>query len=149
MSSPLPSTDASAELQKLLFDTLKGNVAVMALAQDIYDAVPPDPFDVWGPKKAYISFGPSDSFNEDAECQTNSVHTVQIDCWSRQVGSVHCKRMVDAVYAVLHDNSSLELSVNALQQMQVVLRQVYRDPDGLTTHGVLQVQAQIQERVDA
>jgi len=147
--SAFPSTDASIELQKLLFDTLKGDTAVMALAEDVYDAVPPDPFDPWGAKKAYISFGPEDAYNEDAECQTNSVHTVQIDCWSRQVGSVHCKRMVDAVYAVLHDNSSLALSQNALQQIQVVLRQVLRDPDGLTTHGVLQVQAMIQERVSA
>jgi hypothetical protein len=149
MSSPFPSTNAQAEFQKLLFDTLKADTAVMALAQDVYDDVPPDPFNPWGTKKAYISFGPSDVFNEDAECQTNSTHTVQIDCWSRQVGSVHCKRMVDAVYAVLHDNSSLELSANALGQIQIVLRQVFRDPDGKTTHGVLQVQGMIQERVDA
>lgn len=149
MTSAYPSTDAQAEYQKLLFDTLTGNAAVMALADAVYDAVPPDPFNPWGPKKAYISFGASDVFNEDAECMINSIHTVQIDCWSRQVGAVHCKRMVDAVYAVLHDNSSLALSVNALQQIDVVLRQVFRDPDGLTTHGLLQVTAQIQERVDA
>jgi hypothetical protein len=140
------SLTAQIELQKLLYDTLSGDTAVMTLADKVYDAVPPEPFNPFGPKKAYITFGASDVFNEDAECLILSTHTVQIDCWSRQVGSVHCKRMVDAVYAVLHGNSSLDLSSNALVEMQVVLRQVFRDPDGLTTHGVLQVQAEIEER---
>ena len=141
-----PALGAQAELQKLLFDTLTGNAALMALADAVYDFVPPDPFDPWGAKKGYVSFGASDVFNEDAECLTESTHTVQIDCWSRQVGSVHCKRMVDAVYVALHGNSSLVLSVNALLETQVILRQVFRDPDGLTTHGVLQVQAMIEEQ---
>lgn len=140
-----PSTDSQVELQKLLFDTLTGDSYVMDLADGVYDAVPPDPFNPWGPKKGYISFGPSDVTNEDAECLVETIHTVQIDCWSRQVGSVHCKRMVDAVYAVLHENSSIELSANALVEIQIILRQVFRDPDGLTTHGVLQVQAMIEE----
>jgi hypothetical protein len=140
------SLTAQIELQKLLYDTLSGDTAVMTLADKVYDAVPPEPFNPFGPKKAYITFGASDVFNEDAECLILSTHTVQIDCWSRQVGSLHCKRMVDAVYAVLHGNSSLDLSSNALVEMQVVLRQVFRDPDGLTTHGVLQVQAEIEER---
>lgn len=143
--SSVPSATAQDELQKLLYDTLAGSTAVMTLADKVYDAVPPDPWK--GPRGGYISFGASDVFNEDAECLTNSTHTVQIDCWSRKVGSVHCKRMVDAVYALLHENTSLTLSVNCLVEMQVVLRQVFRDPDGLTTHGVLQVQADIEERV--
>lgn len=148
MASAYPSTDVSIDLQKLLFETLTADGNVMALADAVYDAVPPEPFDPWGPNKGYITLGAHDSFNEDAECITQSTHTVQIDCWSRQVGSVHCKRMADAVYALLHDNSSLELTDNNLIQMVVVLRQVFRDPDGLTTHGVIQVSAMIEERVD-
>jgi Protein of unknown function (DUF3168) len=142
------STDPQIELQKLLYDTLRLDAGVMALADGVYDAVPPKPFKEvkLGGHNGYISFGSADVINEDAECLVESTHTVQIDCWSRQVGSVHCKRMVDAVYALLHDNSSLELSTNALLQIEVVLRQVMRDPDGLTTHGVIQVQAMIEER---
>jgi uncharacterized protein DUF3168 len=136
------SATASLELQKLLYDTLKADSAVMALANDVYDAVDKEP---WGSKNGYISFGAHDAFNEDAECLVESTHTIQIDCWSRKVGSVHAKQMVDAVYAALHDNSSLTLSTNALVQIRVSLRQVLRDPDGLTTHGLLQVEAMIEE----
>jgi len=146
MSSPYPSTDPQTELQKLLYDTLTGDTNVMALADGVYDRVPPEPWA--GPNKGYVSFGAADVINEDAECLTTGLHTVQIDCWSRQVGSVHCKRLVDAVYAVLHENSSLTLSVNALAQTRIILRQVFRDPDGLTTHGVIQVEASIEERAD-
>jgi uncharacterized protein DUF3168 len=149
MASPYPSTEAQAELQKLLYDTLTGDANVMALVDGVYDRIPPNPFKEKGGQNAYISFGAADVVNEDAECLIESLHTVQIDCWSRQVGSVHCKRIVDAVYAVLHENSSLELSANALVGTQIILRQVFGDPDGLTTHGVIQLQAQIEERADS
>lgn len=136
------ATYPAAEYQKALYDRLTADSAVMAQADGVYDAVPPKPWD--GPHNGYISFGPADVVVDDAECIIAGLHTIQIDCWSRQVGSVHCKRMVDAVYACLHE-APISLSVNALSQTRVVLRMTMQDPDGLTTHGLLQVEALIEE----
>lgn len=137
------STSSQYELQKLLYETLKADADVMALADDVYDAVPPDPFNEKS-KNGYISFGAVDVVDDDATCITAGVHTIQLDCWSRRVGSVHCKRMVDAVRKALHEKP-LQLTDNALAEIRVLMTMTMRDPDGLTTHGVLQVEAQIEE----
>lgn len=133
----------SADLQKLIYDTLKANTAVMALVTNVYDSVPASP---WGTKEAYISFGPTDVVEDDAECITAGTHSVQIDCWSRKVGSVHCKKSVDAVKAALH-NRDLSMNSYGLVQMRVTMRRVFADPDGLTKHGVVMVDADIEEAV--
>lgn len=135
---------ASAALQKLIYDTLKADVAVMALVNGVYDSVPSD---AWGERNAYISFGTIDVVEDDAECITGGSFAMNIDCWSRQVGSVHCKRIVDAVKAALH-NLDAELPNHGLVQMRVTLRRVFADPDGKTMHGVVTVEADIEEEVD-
>lgn len=133
-----------AELQKLILDTLKAEAAVMALVNGVYDRVPDSP---WGPasKNGYITFGPHDVVEDDADCITGGEHTLQIDCWSRQVGLVHAKRITDAVKAALHDQG-LSLSKNALVQMRVTMRRALPDPDGLTSHGIVMVTAMIEEK---
>ena len=55
---------SSSELQQLIFETLTGNGAIMALANGVYDRVPTNPF---GEKTAYISFGSEDANEDDAE----------------------------------------------------------------------------------
>lgn len=134
---------AQAELQKLILDTLKADAAVMALANGIYDRVPTSP---WGSASinGYISFGPADVVEDDADCIIGGEHTFQIDCWSRQVGMVHAKRMVDAVKAALHEQE-LSLAQNALVDLRVTMRRVVPDPDGLTSHGIVMVAAMIEE----
>lgn len=134
---------ASADLQKLIYDTLKANTAVMVLVNGVYDSVPSSP---WGAKEGYISFGPVDVVEDDAECIIGGIHSVQIDCWSRKVGAVHCKQIVDAVKAALHEKD-LQLLSYGLVQMRVTMRRVFRDPDGLTYHGVVTVEADIEEQV--
>lgn len=113
----------------------------MAIAAGVYDDVPEDPF---GSKTAYVSFGASDSVENDADGINGVEVTAQIDCWSRDVGQVECKRLTDLVRRALH-RQSLALSENALVDTWVTLTRVIKDPDGLTTHGVVQVTAQIQE----
>lgn len=134
---------AQAELQKLILDTLKADAAVMALANGVYDRVPSSP---WGPDaiNGYISFGPTDVVDDDADCIRSGEHSVQIDCWSRRPGMVHAKRMVDAVKAALH-KQELTLTENALVDLRVTMRRVVPDPDGLTSHGIVMITAMIEE----
>jgi hypothetical protein len=132
---------AQVELQDLIHGTLMNDAVVMALVDGIYDRVPANAF---GPRKAYVSFGPSDVIEDDAECIVGGTHTFQIDCWSRAYGQVACKQIVDAVKNALHERD-LELADNALVEIRVDFRRVMEDPDGLTTHGVVTVTAMIEE----
>ncbi|PDT79957.1 DUF3168 domain-containing protein [Sinorhizobium sp. BJ1] len=132
---------ASAELQKLLFDTLTGNGQVMAFAGGVYDRVPADPYKA---KTAYISFGPSDVVDDSAECVTSGEHTFQLDVWSKAVGQVEAKRLVDLIYGALHEQE-LTLTENALAEIRVDFRRVFPDQDPLITHGVVTVTAFIEE----
>ncbi|MDW9792119.1 DUF3168 domain-containing protein [Sinorhizobium meliloti] len=132
---------ASAELQKLLFTTLTGTAGVMALAGGVYDRVPADPYKT---KTAYVSFGPSDVVDDSADCIISGEHTFQLDVWSKAVGQVEAKRLVDLIYRTLHEQE-LQLTENALAEIRVDFRRVFVDPDGLTTHGVVSVTARIEE----
>jgi hypothetical protein len=134
-------TSSSAELQKLVFATLKANAAIMDIAHDVYDRVPASPF---GTRSAYISFGPEDAREDDAEGISGREVTLQIDIWSRAPGFVECKRLTDLVRRALH-HTSLEMADNALADMFVELTRVFRDGDGVTSHGVVQVTALIEE----
>lgn len=132
---------SSAELQKLYVDTLKDVGALTAIAHDVYDRVPADPY---GSKTAYISIGADDSTEDDAEGISGVEVTTQIDVWSKAPGKIECKQLTDLVRRLLH-RRSLKLSENALCDTWVTLTRVFPDPDGLTTHGVVQVTAMIEE----
>lgn len=131
---------SSAELQKLIFDTLKATPAIMLIANGVYDRVPATPY---GTKTAYISFGPADMVDDGADCITSDLHTFQVDVWSKAVGQVEAKRLVDLVKTALHEQS-LTLTENALAEIRVDFRRVFSDSDGLTTHGVASVSARIE-----
>jgi len=134
---------SAAEFQRLIFETLKGNAQIMALANGVYDQIPTAPF---GTKTAYISFGPVDSNEDDVDCIRSIETTMQIDVWSRAPGFVECKRLTDLVKKALH-RKPLELSENALVDVWVPIVRVFRDPDGTTSHGLVQVTAMIEEPV--
>lgn len=129
------------ELQRLYYTTLTSTPAIMALANGVYDKIPTAPF---GTKTAYISFGPTDSSEDDADCISGQTITTQIDVWSRSVGSLEAKTLTDLVRKALH-RKSLALSDNALVDTSVETTRVFRDPDGITTHGVITVSALVEE----
>ena len=131
----------SIELQKLLYDTLRLAPAIAALVGGVYDRVPADPYKN---KSSYISFGPSDVVDESADCITSGRHTFQIDVWSKAVGQVEAKTIVDLIYRTLHEKD-LMMTDNALAEIRVDFRRVFTDSDGLTTHGVVSATASIEE----
>lgn len=131
---------SAEELQRLLYATLKADGGVMAIANNVYDHVPADPF---GVKTAYISFGPIDSVEDDAECIAGVETTQQIDVWSKAPGALECKKLTDLVRKALH-RQSLTLSEHALVDTWVELTRVFPDPGG-DHHGVVQVRCIIEE----
>jgi len=131
---------ASNELQALIYNRLTTNAGVTAIVGTrVYDN--PIGKDVF----PYISFGPSDVVEDDADCVTGRIETVQIDCWSRyQGGFREVKDLADAVKKALHRYAGA-LTVNALVEMTVESIRYFRDPDGQTSHGVVTVQAIVEE----
>lgn len=131
---------ASAELQKAIYDALVADVAVGALIGDrIYDGAPS------GRTFPCVTFGPSDSVPEYLECLDARTETVQIDVWSREQGRMRpCKEVMDAVRDALH-LADLSLTVNALVQIRVEGMRLFMDADGVTAHGVLTVQADVEK----
>lgn len=131
---------ASNELQKLIYDRLVDDAGVHAVvANRIYDN--PIGKDIF----PYVSFGPSDVIEDDADCITGRVETIQIDCWSRyQGGFKEVKDLTDAVKKALHRYEG-SFQNNALVEMTVQSIRHFRDPDGITSHGVVTVQAIVEE----
>ncbi|KFI30963.1 hypothetical protein CG51_05835 [Haematobacter missouriensis] len=130
----------SVALQDVILDALKADAAVTALVGERAWDQAPD-----GADYPHITIGPSSFFPDDYDCITGRVETVQVDVWSRDQGRKWpCKQIVDAVKRALHDKQG-DMGVDALVNMEVALCQIMDDPDGITTHGVVQVEALIEE----
>lgn len=130
----------SVQLQQMIYDRLRAHGGVDALvAGRIYDRVPETA------EFPYVSFGPSDTIEDDSQCITGEIETLQIDCWSRHSGGFRdCKRLTGAVKGALHLYDG-QLSEDALVALRVTNLRHFRDPDGQTSHGVVTVQAIMEE----
>lgn len=132
-------TSVANELQELIYARLTADPRVQSIVGDrVYDRVPRSR------SFPYISFSSSTSTPDDVECIDGITHVLQIDCWSRYDGGFReVNQMTDAVYRSLHDHDGV-ITTNALVQMRVTLVRAMRDPDGLTSHGVVQVECLVE-----
>jgi len=130
---------ASIAFQKLVYDALRADAELAGLIGGrIYDRVP-DKL-----RFPYVSFGAHDFVLDDADCILAGTHTLQVDVWSRAVGKVDAKTITDAVRRLLNGYEA-DMGDFGLVEMRVELAQVLADPDGLTSHGIVQVTAMIEE----
>jgi hypothetical protein len=135
----------SAALQKLLYDALRTDAGVSAMVDGrVYDHIPADEQGSVTAAYPHIGFGAYDFVPDDSDCIFSGEHTIQIDIWSRAVGKVEAKTITDAVRRLLRDYEA-DMGDFGLVEMRVDLAQVIGDPDGLTSHGILQVTALIEE----
>jgi hypothetical protein len=130
------------ELQGAIVARLKADPAVAALiAGRVYDNVPQNA------AFPYVTIGPVDSVGFDPDCITGFDVAQQIDCWSRSVGFPEVKKIVDAVRAALHDKEdAMPLSSNDMVFFEHRTTRINRDPDGLTSHGIIGFEAAIERR---
>lgn len=129
------------ELQAAIYEILLADTAVNALVDDrVFDRVPKS-----GDVPPYITFGPSDEVEDEMVCITSAEHSLQIDVWSeKQGGFKECKEITFAVKKALHE-IEIDLPTHALVQIRVARRLHLREPDGITSHGVLTIEADIEE----
>lgn len=130
----------SVALQKLIFARLISAGPVVALiGQRVYDA-PVNPVN-W----PYVTFGPSDYLPDDYDCIDGRIEVQQLDVWSKALdGKAECKRICDAIKAALHDFMA-EPEVGALVSLRVILVRVMDDPEPGIFHGIVTVEANIEE----
>lgn len=124
----------STDLQVAIVARLKA--AVPSVAGRVYDSAPETAV------KPYISIGPSYWSPDDAECIRARVETVQIDIWaSNKPDKRAAKDATDAVADALDGWSVDEL---AMHPLRVTLVRVMDDPSPGVVHGVVQVEAMVE-----
>jgi hypothetical protein len=133
--------DPDLELQGLIVNRLKADPALVSLVGNrVYDVAPENaPF-------PYVTYGPTFTVQDDAECIDGHEVSIQLNSWSRAVGFPECKRINDAMRACLHDVDGLALTQNALVYLLHRQTQTVRDPDGLTNHGIVTLSAYVERR---
>lgn len=133
----------SAALQKLIFDELSASLELSyKVGSRIYDRpVPNAAF-------PFISFGPTSIVPLAVDdCISGREETVQIDIWSTdQSGKLEAKQICDIVIGVLNGFEG-EMESGYAVELRITLAQVIDDPDGKTSHGIVQVEAMIEEGV--
>lgn len=133
----------SEDLQRTLYAILRAVPEVTSLADGrVFDQVPKSNGEVTA-KFPYVSFGPVNVIDDYAECVDGETHTLQLDVWSRAVGQVECKNIVDGIRRSLN-RSQPALADNAVVGVNIPICQIVRDPDGLTTHGIIQVEIMVE-----
>ncbi|WP_094507027.1 DUF3168 domain-containing protein [Brucella thiophenivorans] len=135
--------NVSEELQRHLYAELRAVLEVSTLAEGrVYDRVPSTDGQVTA-QFPYVSFGPVNMVDDSADCVDGETHTIQLDVWSRAVGQVECKNIVDGIRKALN-RSQPELAESAVVAVNIPICQIVRDPDGLTTHGIIQVEIMVE-----
>lgn len=125
----------SFDLQKLIVARIAAEVP--ALGGRVYDRAPE------GVAWPYVTLGPSDYRRDDAECITARTESQQIDVWSRYApGKREAKDITDAIVDALH---GYESEAGAYTRLSVTLAMVMADPDPAVSHGVVQVEALIED----
>ncbi|MEM1149327.1 MAG: DUF3168 domain-containing protein [Pseudomonadota bacterium] len=126
--------------QKAVFERLLLNADVARLVGNrIYDGAPADP------EFPYITFGPVDLLEDDAEDIPGALETLQIDIWSRAGGRT--REALDIAFAVRAAIRQFQapLPSGALAQLEIALGRVFPDEDGRTIHGVIVCEMKLEE----
>lgn len=135
----------SWELQVAIVTRLKADATLTALIDDrVYDYVPRDPNGTMTAKFPFVGIADSDDLQDDATCVTGYEITMNLDVWSQKPGFVEAKQIAHAVVKSLHnwDAPLLAHKVITFQHRQT---RIFRDSDGLTSHGIVELVAILTE----
>lgn len=132
---------AATEFQKAILAALVADSAVHAIVADrIFDRMPSDA------DYPCVTFGPSQSIPMNLQCLDARTEVLQLDCWVRAQGRIWpARELADAVKSALH-GANLQLYTHALAQIEVEQVRVMLDRDGITAHGIVTVEATLEEK---
>ncbi|NZD50539.1 DUF3168 domain-containing protein [Rhizobium leguminosarum] len=123
------------ELQGAIVARLKADATVAALiGTRVYDQ-PPTPVTY-----PYVTIGEAQFLRDDATCVSGGRTFLTLHTWSQAVGFPEVRRVADAVVESLH-LAAITLPTNHLISIMHRQTRVFRDPDGLTSHAVIDLVA--------
>lgn len=130
-------TDPGYVLQAAIVSELKSNGGVSAIVGSrVFDRVARNPDGSPQADFPYVALGDTQFIPDEAECTDAGETNLTLHCWSRAVGFPEVRRLAAAVANALHD-VSLPLDSGNVQSLLLQSSRVLRDPDGLTSHAVL------------
>lgn len=130
-------TDPGFDLQKSVVQALLASAAMQAIVdKGVYDQVPRDKQGEPTVAFPYVTFGETQTLPELAECTDAADTFFTLHAWSRKVGFGEVKKLNAAVIATLHDQP-ITLASGTVQSLLLQDVKVLRDPDGITSHGVI------------
>lgn len=95
----------------------------------------------------YVTLGPSYWSDTSVQCIEAREITLQIDIWHSQSNKGVLEDLTDDVAAALNGWSD-EVALT-MHPMRVSLVRVMDDPDGVSVHGVVQIEAMVEDDVPA
>ncbi|MGQ3213006.1 MAG: DUF3168 domain-containing protein [Shinella sp.] len=128
------------ELQDAIVPWLKADTALMNLVNGVYDQPPTN---AWAtPKLGYVTLGEAQFIRDDATCIEGGDVYLTMHAWSRKVGFPAVKAIAFAVSESLH---MAPLALASWRLVSIMHRgtRVFRDPDGLTSHAVIELRAKV------
>ena len=119
---------------------LKATIDAASLGATVYDGQPANA------TFPLIEIGESDSTPDDADCINGYEITMRVHVWGRDQGKMHpTELLLDQVYDAVHEVALSLDDPYACVNCRVGLTRVFMDPDGITTHGVLEVTGLIED----
>lgn len=125
---------AGRALRKLVMDRIIDQVP--DLGGRVYDKA------TEGTAYPFVSMGPSDAVDESVECIKAKNISLQIDVWGSQTNKGRVEDLTDDVAAALDGYEAI--SVLTMHPIEIVQTQVMDDPDGLTVHGIVRIEVDVE-----
>lgn len=127
--------DPSAALQAAIKTKLLANADFSGFfGTKIFDRVPPSAV------TPYAAFGPGQTLEDDADCVEGFEVFQQIDVWSMEPGYQQAKEGAGVIRKAIHRQ---DLTLDGFVLVEIMFRNIryLRDPDGLTSHAVIDLRA--------
>lgn len=136
--------DHSVDLFAAIYAELSTNSALTALigSDAVYDHVPP------GAAAPFVVIGDETASDGGSDLTDAQEHTLTIHCWSEGASTLQVKRMQSAVRNALHD-ADLAMDDGICVNIRCEFKEIMRDPDGVSWHGVMRFRAMTQDGVSS
>ena len=122
-------------LQTTIYSTLSGdNTLTNTLGAGVFDEV------LDNATYPFVSLGEETAIDYSTKDLNGGEFTINIHVWSQYKGSKQTKEIMDRVHDLLHD-SNLSVSGFNLVNLRFEFSDILRDPDGVTSHGVMRFRA--------
>lgn len=129
----------TSELQKTIYNTLSGNVALTALVSGVFDDVPEDT------EYPFVRIGEETITDNSTKDLQGQVITITIHAFSEYRGKREVKQIMDAIYDAMHDSDMIVSGAN-LVNFRFEFMDIVTESDGITRHGVMRFRAVIYDQ---